>query len=556
MKKILSVFSVLAFAAGVSTAMAGSMDNNNATLVSPSSEFVTNVSEIAVAWNWDPATWSGTPIEIANAPAPVTLECEYGTFTFSNLANGIPKVQDWAPSQLSFYLWDVPGLEEVYNNIKGEIKVTYPAGIVQSTTDYEPNEELTFTINVMEYMNGYTSLTPEQGTYTTDELKDAKITLTYGEYTNLEIVESAGDIRVTLQDPVTYETDEYTIPLSDVTVNGNVVSFNLIGEVPDNTDVIVTLPYNWLIGDGIAVGGSTNFRYRAWNGLPSATVISKPQGVVDKSQVPTLELTWDYQTIVPGENGIYLTFYGTETVSWTQIREDVYPEYWFESVNGGTNNVLVFDLTSIIADLPPVSYYYFLLPEAIVQNEKGQINAGAEGQYDYICLFNAVEPFDGPNAKYIFQEDNIIFYYDYAAAPEVWEGSFSLNSGATQPYIINQNGEREPQYLSQDIFTVNGEFGYYYYFNLDREFPDGATALVIPFGNFYVKTVDVQGYMHDAYLGELIVPLDIESGVEVILDANAPIEYYNIQGQRVLNPQKGQLVIKRQGNNVQKIIIR
>ncbi|MCM1071834.1 MAG: hypothetical protein NC210_05620 [[Clostridium] fimetarium] len=37
-------------------------------------------------------------------------------------------------------------------------------------------------------------------------------------------------------------------------------------------------------------------------------------------------------------------------------------------------------------------------------------------------------------------------------------------------------------------------------------------------------------------------------------DANAPVEYFNLQGQKVLNPAAGQLVIKKQGSKVTKII--
>lgn len=39
-------------------------------------------------------------------------------------------------------------------------------------------------------------------------------------------------------------------------------------------------------------------------------------------------------------------------------------------------------------------------------------------------------------------------------------------------------------------------------------------------------------------------------------DTNAPVQYFNLQGVRVLNPAQGQIVIKRQGNNVQKMIVR
>ncbi len=39
-------------------------------------------------------------------------------------------------------------------------------------------------------------------------------------------------------------------------------------------------------------------------------------------------------------------------------------------------------------------------------------------------------------------------------------------------------------------------------------------------------------------------------------DSNAPVEYYNLQGVRVANPEAGQLVIRRQGKNVSKIVVR
>lgn len=39
-------------------------------------------------------------------------------------------------------------------------------------------------------------------------------------------------------------------------------------------------------------------------------------------------------------------------------------------------------------------------------------------------------------------------------------------------------------------------------------------------------------------------------------DLNAPVEYYNLQGIRVLNPEAGQLLIKRQGSKASKIVIR
>lgn len=50
--------------------------------------------------------------------------------------------------------------------------------------------------------------------------------------------------------------------------------------------------------------------------------------------------------------------------------------------------------------------------------------------------------------------------------------------------------------------------------------------------------------------------VDAIENVEASTDVNAPVEYFNLQGQKVLNPAAGQLVIKKQGGKVTKMIAR
>ena len=62
------------------------------------------------------------------------------------------------------------------------------------------------------------------------------------------------------------------------------------------------------------------------------------------------------------------------------------------------------------------------------------------------------------------------------------------------------------------------------------------------------------------YIPQILMPFDPYAnagvkGVEVSTDANAPVEYFNLQGVRVANPENG-LYIRRQGNKVEKVIIR
>ncbi|WP_290463881.1 hypothetical protein, partial [Duncaniella muris] len=53
---------------------------------------------------------------------------------------------------------------------------------------------------------------------------------------------------------------------------------------------------------------------------------------------------------------------------------------------------------------------------------------------------------------------------------------------------------------------------------------------------------------------------DDQSGIDSIVtdsaDENAPVEYYNLQGIRLSEPAAGQIVIRRQGSKVSKIVVR
>lgn len=57
----------------------------------------------------------------------------------------------------------------------------------------------------------------------------------------------------------------------------------------------------------------------------------------------------------------------------------------------------------------------------------------------------------------------------------------------------------------------------------------------------------------------IVIPVDsagTSSVDEVVVEANAPVEYFNLQGVRIDNPAAGQVVIKRQGTAVSKVFVR
>lgn len=118
-------------------------------------------------------------------------------------------------------------------------------------------------------------------------------------------------------------------------------------------------------------------------------------------------------------------------------------------------------------------------------------------------------------------------------------------------FLVGEEGkllESEPQALITAPTAFNWDF-----------FPNASISLdqyvgkKIQFGFYYVATEEVAGtweIKHIAVTGD-------KSGVEVIeaVDANAPVEYFNLQGVRVANPENG-LFIRRQGSKVAKVLVK
>lgn len=76
---------------------------------------------------------------------------------------------------------------------------------------------------------------------------------------------------------------------------------------------------------------------------------------------------------------------------------------------------------------------------------------------------------------------------------------------------------------------------------------------------FYFPSYDQESvYYNDTQTeaGYLEFPTDDSGVADIVIDENAPVEYYNLQGVRVANPAQGELVIIRQGSKAIKSIIR
>jgi len=112
----------------------------------------------------------------------------------------------------------------------------------------------------------------------------------------------------------------------------------------------------------------------------------------------------------------------------------------------------------------------------------------------------------------------------------------------------NAAGNR--QYVLTSTYTVEG----------------GKTNISVPNWNGYYYTFSEgeQYYFWPLTDTSIVLDFDLDeslAGVDAVVadgefDANATVEYFNLQGIRVATPEAGQLLIKRQGNKAEKVVIR
>lgn len=152
----------------------------------------------------------------------------------------------------------------------------------------------------------------------------------------------------------------------------------------------------------------------------------------------------------------------------------------------------------------------------------------------------------------------------------------SLNFNGTSPSIdINA---ADPTNLIVELQTTGisgGDDGLYKLYsvsyvsgdNTEDEFkitltdnPDGTSTITFPYRStrLYAATSGTTYYANNHATPSTITFKSFTAGVDGIAvdNTNAPVEYYNLQGVRVSNPAAGQLVIKRRGSEVTKMIVR
>lgn len=87
----------------------------------------------------------------------------------------------------------------------------------------------------------------------------------------------------------------------------------------------------------------------------------------------------------------------------------------------------------------------------------------------------------------------------------------------------------------------------------------GKTTISVPDFNFFVRTAALYYPLTECSVVLDFSIDDANAGISDVIadnDANAPVEYFNLQGMRINEPAAGQLVIRRQGKTVSKLIVK
>ncbi|MCC8037445.1 MAG: hypothetical protein LIP02_04810 [Bacteroidales bacterium] len=223
------------------------------------------------------------------------------------------------------------------------------------------------------------------------------------------------------------------------------------------------------------------------------------------------------------------------------------------------------DLTAAVTIICPISESSYNLVAGLEGVTDGENAANATDENEGTYLF-----WDCSDDSADYQEHTLQFTLDdtyYIEAVECyWEGASSTDY-CVAIYPQNPIGGWEPLSISHEdwdgtrYFDVIGEGGGAG--NNQRHIlydEDGLTAIPGSFISLDTQKAYDKGWGMKLFQIRVYGQKDDPSGVKNVSvdtqDTNAPVEYYNLQGIRVNEPQAGQIVIRRQGNTATKILVK
>ncbi|MCH5225614.1 MAG: hypothetical protein J1D77_06415 [Muribaculaceae bacterium] len=336
-----------------------------------------------------------------------------------------------------------------------------------------------------------------------------------------------------------------------VTADGEVLTLG-VGELADGEYMIQIPTAVVMVGDN-QVNGTLDVRFTVFDGMSEAEILNGPARYEAQGLLPSLQLTWDYQTIVPTEKGLT----GSIIIADGEIDENGYPEEReieipadnfflatmekpsdepgvpniplpdFSTRAEESGNTLIVDYQELIpADY--VGQIIINIPAGIVTSTEG-INPGLEV---YVTIYPLMT-----QSPTVVVEDGLI---DVS-----WEG-YMISSPSESLILIDPAGERtdlmytfDPEWFPGQVYVNDNEVLEIDLTGMDLE--DGEYTIVIPSVSIQIYDEEDNYYL----CGEIYLEVTIENGE--VTEASSGIEsigssikaevkgVYNLQGVKMSN---------------------
>ena len=172
-------------------------------------------------------------------------------------------------------------------------------------------------------------------------------------------------------------------------------------------------------------------------------------------------------------------------------------------------------------------------------NTNGDRYLQYNGSYTRFACYTGTQ-----NDPYLYAEMKYIYICDETVAGDVEIISIVDSESAAVTYSALETGEWA---LTRAENTYNKRYAYVP--------SNGTYTITYQYTKNDEVTTDVREFAADQEVAFITFSDDTITGIDGInADNNAPVEYFNMQGIRVANPENG-LFIRRQGNKVEKIIL-
>jgi hypothetical protein len=154
---------------------------------------------------------------------------------------------------------------------------------------------------------------------------------------------------------------------------------------------------------------------------------------------------------------------------------------------------------------------------------------------------------------YLGSKQDLLIVYDDSSIRSVW----SLSDAWNQSWIgWYDDSDENPVTIYPWFDTVNKSNSYYIYPNYSTQSLSSYGNIVLYAYSYYTDDSTRESQYEYTYIKK---PTEVVSAVKDIVvaeeESEAPVEYYNLQGVRVANPQSG-LYIKRQGSKATKVLVK